>query len=298
MKNSPYPKLREFQNTHRKLMREYVAAMDVASRLPFFVNLTRLLVPYEKETAFEKLNRQSWFLFTPFTWKPFLRFLVEAHIKAKMGELNVAYHQLALRLPEGRDFQQLRDALKSAVTECNQLNDTLTTWKNGKTFVAGAVPVAIGWITSWLGADDLLSALPQFGAVIAGNLFSGNYLLFFRVLVWVITSVSLLFLLLNQAFEGKRFIFLPTFVKERVEVSTHNIYATEGALFRLIGHKKTSELALDVAAGIFFLCLLAIGLFLRMYFYSFYLNIFNLIAWPLLILVGVSIVTSTSRRWN
>ncbi len=298
MKNPPYPKLREFQNAHRKLMREYVAAIDVSARLPFFVNLTRLLIPYEQETAFERLNRQSWFLLTPFTWKPFVRFLVEAHIKAKMGELSVAYHQLALRLPQDRNFQQLKDALKSAVAECNQLNDTLTAWKTGKTFMAGAVPVVIGWITSWLGADDLLSAIPQLGAVVAGNLFSGNYLLFFRALVWVLTSVTLLFFLLNQAFEGKRFIFLPTFVRERVEASTHNIYASEDVLFQLISHKKTSELALDAAAGIFLLCLLAIGLFLRTYFYSFSLNIFHLIAWPLLILLGVFIVISTRRRWN
>ena len=297
MKNSPYPKLREFQNAHRKLLREYVAAIDVASRLPFFVNLTRLLVPHEKETTFERLNRQSWFLFTPFSWKPFVRFLVEAHIKAKMGELSVAYNQLVLRLPKGRDINGLKDALKSAVIECNQLNDTLTTWKNGRTFMAGAVPVAVGWVTSWLGADDLLSALPQLG-VVAGNLFSGNYLLFLRALVWMVTSLLLLLAFLNQAFEGKRFIFLPTFILKRVDVSTHNIYASEDALFQLIGHKKTAEFALDMAAGIFVLGLSAIGLFLRMYLYSFSLNIFHLIALPLLILFGVLMVTATRRRWN
>src|SRR5919109_907037 len=110
MKKTAYPKLREFQNAHRKLLREYVAALDVASRLPFFVNLTRFLQSHEAETSYERLNRQSWFLFTPFTWKPFVRFLVEAHIRAKMGELSVAYHQLALRLPENKDFRPLKEA--------------------------------------------------------------------------------------------------------------------------------------------------------------------------------------------
>ena len=298
MKKTAFPKLREFQNAHRKLLREYVAAIDVASRLPFFVNLTRLFSPREGETTYERLNRQSWFLLTPFTWKPFVRFLVEAHIKAKMGELSVAYHQLALRLPEGKEFHPLKEALKSAVTECNQLNDTLTSWKSGRTFVAGAVPVVIGWITSWLGTDNLLSALPQLGVVISESLLSGNYLLFFRVLAWVLISLALLFLLLNQAFEGKRVIFLPVVVAKRIEVSTHNTYASEDTLFHLIGHKKTPEFPLDVAAGIFFICLLALGLLLRTYFYSFSLNIFNLIAWPALLVFGMLIITSTKERWK
>jgi hypothetical protein len=298
MKKASYPKLRDFQNAHRKLLREYVAAIDVASRLPFFVNLTRLFSPREGENTYERINRQSWFLLTPFTWKPFVRFLVEAHIKAKMGELSVAYHQLSLRLPEGKEFHPLKEALKSAVTECHQLNETLTSWKSGKTFLAGAVPVVIGWITSWLGTDNLLSSLPQLGVAISENLLSGNYLLFFRVLVWVLISLSLLFLLFNQAFEGKRFIFLPMVVTKRVEVSTHNTYASEDTLFQLIGHKKTPEFALDVAAGMFLICLSALGLLLRTYFYSFSLNIFNLIAWPALLIFGVLIVKSTKQRWK
>jgi hypothetical protein len=298
MKNTSYPKLREFQNAHRKLLREYVAAIDLASRLPFFVNLTHLLHPREDETAYERINRQSWFIFTPFTWKPFLRFLIEAHIRAKMGELSVAYQQLALRLPEGRDFQQLRGALKAAVADCNQLSDTLTTWKSGKIFTAWAVPVVIGWITSWLGTDDLLSAVPQLGSDLAESLFSGNFLLFIRVLVWVITSLLLLFFLLNQAFEGKRVIFLPAFALKRVEMPTHNVYASEDALFQLIGYKKTSEFALDKTAGIFFLFLLAMSLLLRAYFYSFSLNIFHLIALPLLFIMGGYMISSANRRWN
>jgi hypothetical protein len=107
-----------------------------------------------------------------------------------------------------------------------------------------------------------------------------------------------LFLLLNQAFEGKRVIFLPVVVAKRIEVSTHNTYASEDTLFHLIGHKKTPEFPLDVAAGIFFICLLALGLLLRTYFYSFSLNIFNLIAWPALLVFGMLIITSTKERWK
>jgi hypothetical protein len=298
MKKTTYPKLREFQNAHRKLLREYLAAIDVASRLPFFVNLTHLLQPHEAETPYERINRKSWFLFTPFTWKPFVRFLIEAHIKAKMGELSVAYHQLALRLPEGREVHPLKEALRSAVTECNQLNDTLTIWKSGKTLMAGAVPVVIGWITSWLGTDNLLSALPQLGITITENFLSGNYLLFFRTLNAVVISSVFLFILLNQAFEGKRIVFLPVMTQKRIGVPTHNTYASEDALFQLTGFKKTPEFALDVAVGIFFICLAALGLLLRMYFYSFSTNVFNLIALPVLLILGLLFITSTKQRWK
>ena len=156
MANSTYPQIREFQAAHRKLLREYITAVDVASSLPFFVNLFRILIPHEKESTYTRLNRQFIFFLTPLTWKPFVRFLLETHVKAKMGELSIAYNQLALRLPEGKKFDPFRTALKAAVTECNQLSDTLTTWKNGKTLVASAVPVVFGLLTTRLGTDDQL----------------------------------------------------------------------------------------------------------------------------------------------
>lgn len=258
MANSTYPQIREFQGAHRKLLREYIAAIDVASSLPFFVNLSRLLIPYEKESAFMRLNRQSWFLLTPLTWKPFVRFLVETHIKAKMGELSIAYNQLALRLPEGKKFDPFRAALKAGVAECNQLSDTLTTWKNGKTLMAGAVPILAGWLTSWLGTDNLLAALPQLGIELKGNLLSGSFASFLQIMVWLVTSGALLFMLLNQAFEGKRAIFLPTWLLDRIEVSTHNIYASEDALYQLMRLHKAPEFPLDTAAlVVFFLFVIA-----------------------------------------
>ena len=268
MANSTYPQLREFQSAHRKLLREYITAIDVASSLPFFVNLTRLLMPHEKESTFIRLNRQSWFLLTPLTWKPFVRFLLETHVKAKMGELGIAYNQLALRLPEGKKFDSLRATLKSAVAECNQLSDTLTTWKNGKTLLAGTIPVLAGWLTSWLGTDNLLAALPQFGIEIKGSLLSGSVAIFLQIMVWIVTSGALLFILLNQAFEGKRAIFLPAWLLERSNVSPHNIYASEDALYKLMRLHKTPEFPLDVMALIVFFLFVIVFFVLRSYYYS------------------------------
>ena len=248
MAKSTYPQLSEFQDAHRKLLREYIAAIDVASSLPFFVNIARLVAPHEKEDTYNRLNRNFFVLFTPLTWKPFVRFLVETHIKAKMGELSIAYNQLALRLPEGKKFDTFRAALKSAVAECNQLSDTLRTWKNSKTLAAGAVPVLAGWLTSWLGTDNLLLALPQLGIEIRGNLLSGSFASFLYVVVWVATSLGLLFLLFNQAFEAKRAIFLPAWLSDRSEASTHNIYASEDSLYALMGLHKSREFPLDSAA--------------------------------------------------
>ena len=301
MANSTFPQIREFQSAHRKLLREYISAVDAASGLPFFVNLTNLLIPYEKEDSFLKLNRQSWFLFAPFTWRPFVRLLIETHIKAKMGELIIAYNQLALRLPEGKKFDPFRAALKSAVMECNQLSDTLTTWKNGRTLVASAVPVVLGWVTSWLGTDNLLLALPQFGIEISGNFFSGNSAHFlFSALLWILSATTLLLILLNSAFECKRGIFLPTYILERVEVSGYNIYASEDALFKLIGRYKTRELALDAMVLIFFISIVSFALFLWLY-YFFSMTTLNLIR-LLLTVLCISILlwgaNVTRRRWN
>ncbi len=298
MANSTYPQLREFQAAHRKLLREYISAIDIASGLPFFVNLTALLTPHENETTFMKLNRQSWFLWAPITWKPFIRFLLESHIKGKMGELNVAYNKLLLRLPEGKKFEQFREALKSAVAECNQLSDTLTTWKSGKTLLASAVPVVLGWLTSWLGTDNLLLALPRVGVEIQGSLLSGPFASYLQIVVWAATSLGLLFLLLNQAFEGKRAIFLPTWIRDRSKVNTHNIYASEDDLFRLIGHRKTAEFPLDSVAFIVLALFVIVSFVLRFYYYFSSILIVNLVAVPVLIFVVVLILRSSNQRWN
>ena len=298
MANSAYPQLRDLQGAHRKLLREYIAAIDVASSLPFFVNLTRLLVPHENESTFVRFNRQSWFLLTPLTWKPFVRFLLETHIKAKMGELSIAYNQLSLRLPEGKKFDLLRAALKSAVTECNQLSETLTTWKNGRTLMAGAVPVLAGWLTSWLGTDDLLSALPRLGIEVSESLLGGSFASLLRMGIWAATSLCLLFLLLNQAFEGKRAIFLPTLLLDRREVSTHNIYASEDALYKLMGLHKTREFALDSVGWIVFVLLILAGFVFRFYYYPSSIPLSSLMAWPALLFLSVWLVRNANRRWN
>ena len=298
MANSTYPQLREFQDAHRKLLREYISAIDVASSLPFFVNLTNLLTPHKNETTWSRLNRQSWFLFAPLTWKPFVKLLVEGHIKAKMGALSIAYNQLSLRLPEGKKYDQFREALKSALAECNQLNDTLTTWKNGKTLLASAVPVIVGWLTSWLGTDDLLSAIPQLGIELSGSLLSGTFGTFLRIVVWASISLVLLFALFNQAFEGKRAIFLPELVSDRAEVKTHNIYASEDALYKLIGHHKTPEFPLDSAALVFLFLFVIAGFILRFYYYSSSMLLINLLAVPAGIVFVVWIIVNNRRRWS
>ena len=122
--NSSYPTLKQFQTAHRKLIQEYIGAIDFASRLSFFINITRVLIPHEKETTFESRSRKLLFIYKYITWRPFTHFLVEAHVKAKMKELRVAYQQLILRLPTSRKYNQLRDELKSAIMECNQLSSS------------------------------------------------------------------------------------------------------------------------------------------------------------------------------
>jgi hypothetical protein len=57
MATSSYPQAREFESAHRKLLRGYIAAIDVAASLPFFVNIAKLVVPDEKDDSYTRLNR-------------------------------------------------------------------------------------------------------------------------------------------------------------------------------------------------------------------------------------------------
>ena len=297
MKKNAFPSAQDFQESHRKLMAEYIAAIDVASHQPFFVNLTKLLVPEENESAFMRWNRLGMSVLTPFTWKPFLIFLIEMHIRSRAGEMIVAYNQLSLRLPEGREFNRLRTALKAATGECNQMNETLVAWKSGKTFMASAIPVALGWFTSWLGTDDVLSALSRFGVMVSENFSGGDFQLFARITLWVAVSLALFLLLLNQAFEGKRAVFLPVYTLNKVKVSTHNVYASENALFELLGHKKTPEFALDVL-GVFILLTTTLALIaLRFRYYPLSIKTFNYFGF-IIIPIVVIIVIHYQKRWK
>jgi hypothetical protein len=108
----------------------------------------------------------------------------------------------------GNKNENWRQAHMSVTQEMNHLGETLINWKKGKTLMASAVPIFAGWLTSWLGAE--LSAIPELGVRIkASSLFSA-FPAFCQATIWGGTSLGLLFLLFNHAFEGKRAIFMPT----------------------------------------------------------------------------------------
>ena len=247
--SSSVPKAADLQIAHRKVIAEYVSAIDVASRLPFFVNNRTLLKPRESETAYEKFARKFPPLTTPFCWRPFVQLIVESHIKGKLSELNAIYTQLALQLSDKRTDAKLRSLLISLSAECKTLSDTLTVWKNSQTLLAGVIPIFLGIMTSWLGTDNLLALFPKLNDQLL-QVLNPRLDIFLTIFMAVILSVIFLFFLLNSAFEAKRAIFLPYYVVDKKEVAQQNIYASEDRLYKLIGRKKTAEFAIDAYAAV------------------------------------------------
>jgi hypothetical protein len=188
------------------------------------------------------------FISTPFCWRPFVQFVVEAHIKEKLNELSVNYVQLAMQLPDKREFSKLRSWLISTSSECKTLKDTLTTWKNGQIIIAGAVPILLGGISSWLGTDNLIAILPKLNSQLFQISILSNRIAL-TILLGVLLSVAFLFSLLNFAFEGKRTIFLPYYLVKKLDLRQDNIYATEDDLYKLIRRKKTPEFPIDAYAA-------------------------------------------------
>jgi hypothetical protein len=251
MENSAsIPKAADLQIAHRKLIAEYISAIDTASRLPFFVNPKILLKQREGETAYERFARKFLPISTPYCWRPFVQLVIESHIKGKFSELSVIYTQLALQLPNRRTDAKLRSLLISFSSECKTLNDTLTIWKNSQTIFSGAVPIILGLMTSWLGTENLLDLLPRLNNQLS-QIIGSHLEIFLIIFVGLWISLVLLFLLLNSAFEAKRAIFLPYYVVNKTEIVGQNIYATEDRLYNLVRRKKTAEFAIDAyAAGI------------------------------------------------
>lgn len=253
MKKSSHPALRELQEAHRGLMQEYIACIERTVRLPFFVNGGRIFQPYDGETAFERSNRRMAFVFTPFTWRPFVLFLVEVHIKSKLNELAIAYKKYALELPDHARYQRYREWLKIAIAECGELSATLSTWKSAQSISTAALPILLGWVASAFGAERAMQFLQNAGVFILG-VFSPDLLAWiYLVFVLLFIPVSILIFLINLAFIGKRAMLLPVFATRKIEVPTFNVYVTENKVFALMDHRKLPELAIDYVTYSFFI---------------------------------------------
>ena len=81
--------------------------------------------------------------------------------------------------------------------------------------------------------------------------------------------------------------FLPIWVLDRSEVSTHNIYASEDALYKLMGLHKTPEFAVDAVALVIFFLLVIASFVLRSYYYASSVLLINLLALPALIFLAI-----------
>lgn len=296
MNKASYPKLHDIQTAHRKLMQEYIGAVDKTSRLPFFVNCTRILLPFEQETFFERSNRQLAIVFTLVTWRPFILLLVELHMKSKLNELMVVYRKYGLQLPDGKRYLRQRNWLKTAIAECAELSSTLSTWKNMQTVSATALPVVFGWIASFFGAEGLSQLMQKLGFQFVGSSLFSIYLSLYLVVPLIFFPTSILILLINLAFVGKRAILLPVFATRRIILPIYNIYVTENILFDLTGHKKTPELAIDnITYSVF------IGLVLSLIFLI--INLDGLSGWvvimsiPIVAIAGM-LIKYTPHRWD
>ena len=299
MIKASHRKIRDLQDAHRKLMQEYVASIDSGSRLPFFVNPSRILVPYDKETAFERINRQLYFLFTPFIWRPFVVLLMELHIKSKMNELVTAYRQLALQLPDGKQFNQQREWLKLAIVECNELSTTLSTWKNTQALSVAILPVLLGWVTSVLGVNSISNLLPKLGIQSITVWFVSNIRLLSFVLYWIFFSSGTLGGLLWLAFQGKRSLFLPVAALKKVTVPTRNVYLTETTLFDLIGRQKMPELAIDIIIVNLFVGLGLVMTFLFLLLVTSTAGVTAIISILLMLALTMGLmIISSAWRWN
>jgi hypothetical protein len=81
-------------------------------------------------------------------------------------------------------------------------------------------------------------------------------------------------------------------------VNTHNIYASEDALFKLIGHHKTPEFPLDSAGFILLFLFVVASFVLRFYYYFASLLLVNIVAVLVLIAMAVQVVRSSNQRWK
>jgi hypothetical protein len=295
MESSPsIPKLAELQMAHRTLIVEYVSAIDAGSRLPFFVNSRTLLKPRDEETAYEKFARRFPPLTTPFCWRPFVQLIVESHIKGKLSELNAIYTQFALQLSDKKTDVKLRSLLISLSAECKTLADTLTVWKNSQTLLAGAIPIFLGIMTSWLGTDNLLALFPKISNQLL-QVLNLRLDIFLTIIMAVILSVIFLFFLLNSAFEAKRAIFLPYYLIGKRDVAQQNIYASEDRLYKLIRRKKATEFAIDAYAAVASVTIIFIVLIII----TAAIPVVTLMPFILLMIVFlVSAIYPSWHRWN
>ncbi|MBD0373376.1 MAG: hypothetical protein ICV60_21250 [Pyrinomonadaceae bacterium] len=248
-------KLDELKTAHEALLREYINAVNEASRLPFYIPFqpkqsARFAVPLEGKMWRTGLLSK---LLKDISPQPvqtgglryLVRLFIESHVKDKLRELSNAYLYLMQIIEDTEEGAgEVRAWLKEKSEACTKVADTLLSLRSVQGITATFWPLAVGLITASLKVNNIYEAVTKIK--VTELLILGFALVF---------PVAYLFLFVAAAFTYKREWFmagLDAFEQPLdglpQDAPKRNVYQMEDRLFALVGRGKKREFPLDILA--------------------------------------------------
>ncbi len=255
MNNLEYaaPDLEKLQSAHYDLFKKYNAVINFTSKQSFFIDAFAFIEFNRPESSIGKfIATIIGIIFYPFRkllsifcWKPLIIFFIESHFRDKSLELSLAYTQLATTLPTSKKYyQDYQNWLISASRDCNNLSNTLASWKTVGQFI-GKVGASILVLLNTKNIFDLILRINEQIPVASGEMYEGIGLVFQSIFYLLYILVPLFVI----SFFTKRAILYPriefVFFKSLPPLS-QNIYVAEDDLFNLLGRQKKNEVPVDL----------------------------------------------------
>lgn len=255
MNNLEYalPDLEKLQSAHYELFKKYNAVINFASKQSFFIDAFEFIEFNRPESSIGKFIattiRVIFYpfrkLFSIFCWKPLVIFFIESHFRDKSLELSLAYTQFATTLSTKKKYYiDYQNWLISASRDCNNLSNTLASWKTVVQFI-GKVGASILVLLNAKNIFDLILRINEHTPVASGEMYESIGLVFQSIF----SSLYILVPLFVSSFFTKRAILYPRiefiFFK-RLRTTSQNVYVVEDNLFNLLGRQKNSEIPIDL----------------------------------------------------
>ena len=240
--------LRSLKKAHRELMTKYVDILNDVSKLPFFVRVqpgkpvtVGILSKVFSMVQIEPKRRGHKPPVDVFVLPFLVRLFVEAHIRAKLIQMSLAYSYLAQKVQTDKAFSTW---LEETSEQCDKIAATLTSWQSIRGIVSVWWPVIIGIIGARLEIESIYEVFK--------NVNLNSNILVNIVVVGFFPSIYFT-LFISSSFGYKRDLFMPGFYDDGTPRDPSSapkpeqiVYFLEDRLFALAGRGKSPEIPVDV----------------------------------------------------
>ena len=236
------PELDQLEKAHYDLLSEYVHVIGNSSRQPFFMSPIQKFHLLNKWNLIRRLISLIFWSANPLrliTLRPLVTFLIQTHIRSKLGELEVAYVQMKYAITnDAKNKYEIQTWLDQAKSDCSQLKETISSGKIIGDTIKTIFISLIGLLLAFFGVSNIYDLIVKFSST---NIIVQYFWMILAIFLLLLSLVIYGAVIIRNTFDAKRSIFL-SIGKEN---DKRTIYSLENNLFDLLDRRKSPEFALD-----------------------------------------------------